>query len=143
LQTLSEIKKNQDVLENNLDKKIESMIKKEQNKEVENDNDDNEKDIEIDEKLKKLEQKMEKRFEKMEKKHKKSMNEIYDKFEIKLDETLDHQKQLLEDSNKILLSQIGLAIGEKIKEHLSTLAIQKVTTPTPKVSQIGCGETPR
>ena len=71
------------------------------------------------------------------------MNEIYDKFELKLDETLDHQKQLLEDSNKILLSQIGIAIGEKMKEHLSFITTQKVTTPTPKVSQIGSGETPR
>jgi len=71
------------------------------------------------------------------------MNKIYDKFESKLDETLDYQEKLLEESNKALLSQIGPAIGEKIKEHLSNLSILEVATPTPKVSQFGSGETPR
>jgi len=97
----------------------------------------------MDQKLKNLKSKIEKRFEKMEKKHKKNMNEIYDKFESKLEETLDHQKKLLEESDKVLLSQIGLAIGEKMKEHLSNLSIQEVATPTPKVSQFGSGKTPR
>ena len=97
----------------------------------------------MEQKLKNLESKIEKRFERMEKKHKKNKNEIYDKFESKLVENLDHQKKILEESNKALLSQIGLAIGEKMKEHLSNLSIQEEATPTPKVSQFGSGETPR
>ena len=105
---------------------------------------ENEEDNDIEKKLKDLETKMEKKFERMEKKHKKNMNEIYSKFESKLDETLDRQKALLEDSNKTLLSQIGLAIGEQIREHLSSVApVKEVATPTPKVSQIGSGETQR